>query len=304
MSHRNKHRMIQQRPAMPMSDSGRQWMGGGILIDVVMPVYGEWVLAERSYASIEAAMEGLGQPYRVIVVDNGTPDWQDPQGHKVSPIQQALGLREKMRPQDTFIRLEENKGYPGALNAGAAKGRAPLILVWTSDVAMAPGTIAPMVRDMDEPDIGVVGVKLLFPLDESPHGPSGKIQHAGVEFNIKGEPIHIFIGWSPDNPRVNKRVDVPAVTGALFLTRRSLWEKCGGMDLAFGKGTYEDMDYCFKVREGGARVLYEPAAWGYHYVGGSIRKGAGGQGFNLGMNALLFRGRWAPRIAWSEWKRW
>jgi GT2 family glycosyltransferase len=279
-------------------------MSGGILIDVLMPVFGEWVLAEKAYQSIAPAMEGVGEEYRVHIMDNGTPEWLNQQGQSVSAVQQALGLRQKMRPQDTFHRVEKNLGYPGGVNELAKRGRAPLILIWTSDVVMTPGSIVPLVRAMDDPSVGLVGAKFLFPLDESPHGPAGKVQHAGLEININGEPIHQFIGWSSDNPRVNRRCEVPAVTGALFMTRRNLWEKFGGMDPAYGLGTYEDVDYAFKVRESGSKVLYEPAAWGYHYVGGSIKKGAGRQGFNLPLNATVFRGRWAQRLGWTEWKRW
>lgn len=305
MSKHNRRR-IQTGPqaVLPVTDGARQWMSGGVLIDVLMPVYGEWTLAEKAYESIAPAMEGVAEEYRVYIVDNGTPEWVNQQGQSVSALQQALALRQKMRPQDMFRRLEKNIGYPGAVNEAAKHGRAPLILVWTSDVTMTPGSIAHLVRAMDDPTVGICGAKFLFPLDESPHGPAGKVQHAGMAINIKGDPIHQFIGWSSDNPRVNQRCEVDIVTGALFITRRSLWEKFGGMDLAYGMGTYEDLDFCMKVREVGSKVLYEPAALGYHYVGGSIKKGAGKQGFNLPLNATLFRGRWAHRLAWSEWKRW
>jgi GT2 family glycosyltransferase len=76
------------------------------------------------------------------------------------------------------------------------------------------------------------------------------------------------------------------------------------MNTIYGTGTYEDVEYCFTVRQLGKHVLYVPTAWGYHFVGGSIRQGAGPRGFNLSMNRMMFRGRWAGMLSWDEWQRW
>jgi hypothetical protein len=88
-----------------------------------------------------------------------------------------------------------------------------------------------------------------------------------------------------------------------FATHRELWVKVGGMDAAYGAGTFEDVDYCFKVRTNFQKeVLFVPGFSGTHYVGGSIKKGAGRQGFNLALNQTVFRGRWARQLQWDEWR--
>ena len=48
------------------------------------------------------------------------------------------------------------------------------------------------------------------------------------------------------------------VSGALLTTPRILFESLGGLDPAYGFGFYEDTDYCFRVRQAGRRVLYQP----------------------------------------------
>jgi len=272
------------------------------LIDVVMPIYGEWRLAERALDFLPAAMAGIPEGYRVIVVDNGTPAWADQTGRTIQPNEQAIAVKERLRPQDAFFRLDENHGYPGALNRAVAKGRSPLILILTADVFLNPNSVSPMVMELDNPQVGVVGPKLLFP-EGSPHGPAECIQHAGIGFDIEGKPFHCFIGWRGDNPRANKREEVAAVTGACFMTRRSLWEGVKGFYEGYGAGTFEDIDYCFAVRQGGAKVIYQPLSVGYHFVGGSIVQGAGSRGFNLGLNGTIFNGRWSHMMAWDEWRR-
>jgi GT2 family glycosyltransferase len=274
------------------------------LVDIIMPVFGEWAMLEKAIQSVEQACLGLEEGYRIIVVDNGTPPWSNDQGQTILPGEQAGGTRDLLRPQDGFFRLEENQGYPGAINLGVSKGSSPLILIWTADVVMQPGSITEVVKVLDDPKVGVAGVKLLFPIDESPHGPPGMVQHAGIAFDIEGSPYHIFIGWRSDHPKVNKQREVAAVTGALLMTRRSLFEGLGGFQTIYGKGTYEDMDYCFACREQDYKVIYCPTAWGYHYVGGSIRHGAGKSGFALHVNATIFKGRWTHMLQWDEWMYW
>ncbi len=273
------------------------------LVDVILPVYGEWAFAEKAIAALPAAFQGCSDPYRLIVVDNGTPAWTNTEGQQVSPEDQALAVKAMLRPQDAFFRLPENRGYPGGMNFAAAKGGSPLILILTADVWLHPGAAARLIMELDNAHTGIAGPMLIFP-QGSPRGPAERVQHAGIEFNMKGNPFHIFIGWTPDNPKVNRGCEVPAVTGACFLTRRSVWEKLGGFFAGYGKGTFEDIDYCFGVRSGGQRVVYVPEARGYHFVGASMVTGAERQGFNLPLNETIFRGRWAHMLAWTEWRRW
>lgn len=260
-------------------------------------------MAERSIASIEPAMAGIAEGYVLTVVDNGTPPWADQDGKRVEPAEQAIGVKQLLRPQDRFFRIEQNVGYPGGCNFGASKGRAPLLLIWTADVVMEPGSIVHLVRDLDNPKVAITGPLLTFPPD-SKYGPAGKVQSAGMAFNIKGEPFHIFIGWSPDNPRVCQRREMAALTGALLLVRRSVFGEVGGFDPAYGRGTFEDMDLCFSIRAKGHQVIFNPAARGTHHVAGSIAQGAGKKGFSLAVNGTMFRGKFATALAWDEWKWW
>lgn len=278
---------------------------GNALIDIIMPVFGEWAMLEKSIASVEKACFGIEGGYRILVVDNATPEWVNEDGVALSPKDQSAGVRDFLRPQDQFIRLEQNIGYPGAINHALGKGSSPLVLIWTADVIMTLSSITEMVRVMDDPDVGVVGAKLLFPTDESPHGPPGMIQHAGIALNIEGFPFHVNMGWPPDHPKVNIQREVMAVTGAIFLTRREMFAQTGGFSTEYGLGTFEDMDFCFTARQRmGKKVMYCPTAWGYHYVGGSIKKGANQMGFTLSLNSTVFRGRWAGALQWDEWKYW
>lgn len=282
-----------------------QQKGPQTLVDVVMPIFGEFGLAAQAVSRIKSATEPLSDSdYRVILLDNGTPPWISSEGdQRIEPREMAEPVKGMLRPWDNLFRVDQNMGYPGGMNFCVDKGGSPLICVLTTDVFLTPGAIHTMVRVMDDPNVGVVGIKLLFPTDmESPHGPPGTIQHAGLAFDIRGKPYHPFIGWSKDHPKVNVRREMAAVTGACFMTRRNLWKEIGGLDQRYGLGTFEDIDYCFSIRSMGKRVVYEPSAVGYHLVSGARLQGANQHGFNIPMNETVFRGKWAHALAWDEWR--
>jgi O-antigen biosynthesis protein len=56
-------------------------------------------------------------------------------------------------------------------------------------------------------------------------------------------------------------------SGALLATKRSLFLELGGFDTYFQPAYYEDADYCFKLRDKGYRVYYQPESTVIHLEG-------------------------------------
>ncbi len=264
-------------------------------LDIVIPVLGHFDFLERCLRQIPEAAGSVS--YNVLVVDNGSPD-------KAKANEFYLGEFFKGVPNAQLRRLPQNVGFPRGCNLGAKMGRAEYVLFLNTDVFLNPGAIEVMVGNLDrEANIGVVGPKLLFPVG-SPQGPQDKIQHAGMAFNIRSEPIHQFIGWSADHPKVNRREPVQMVTGACLLTRRFLFERAGGFFEGYGVGTWEDVDYCLTMMELGYTILYEPGAVGYHWVGASAIENQ--IQYPLNDNRTIFMLRWNGNkaLAWADWMRW
>ena len=171
----------------------------------------------------------------------------------------------------------------------------------------------PVLEEGDKYPIGIVGAKLLFPSNSvDPSRPARKIQHAGVIINMNAEPKHVEIGWSENHPRANVRRTMQAVTGACLLTRRETWNIAkrnlsqngdtisnGGFCAFYGRGTFEDIEYCISTRLNKFRVLYEPNAVAIHHTGQSIK--ATKEGYPIEMNLNLFKNRCGQAILWDEW---
>ncbi len=59
--------------------------------------------------------------------------------------------------------------------------------------------------------------------------------------------------------------------GAFLLIRRQAWNALGGFDERFRPVWFEDVDFCFRARNSGFRIRYEPLAIAVHTGGHSVR---------------------------------
>jgi GT2 family glycosyltransferase len=116
-----------------------------------------------------------------------------------------------------------------------------------------------MLEYAQQPDIGAVGAKLLFP--------NGRLQHIGVTIQ-GGSPGHPFYGFPGHFPGYFCGGVVPrnysAVTGACLMTPAEVFQSVGGFDEDFPLN-YNDVDFCLKVGATGRRIVYTPYAQLYHH---------------------------------------
>lgn len=114
----------------------------------------------------------------------------------------------------------------------------------------------------DDPAVSAVGSKLIYP--------DGTIQHAGiliVEDHPSPDPlvaINAHQGRPSDFPLANYSLTVQALTAACLLVRKTALQETGGFDEEYWNG-YEDVDLCFKLREKGGQLVYQPASVIIHH---------------------------------------
>jgi len=219
-------------------------------VDVVVPMYRHADLAERC---IDSVLRTTRPEHHLILVDDASP------GNELSALFEKL----KGHPRVTLMCNARNAGFLPTARRGAEAGKAPFILFLNSDIeCITPDWIDRLIPRKE--DVAVTGAKLLFPPQMS-NGLGERVQHAGVARNADGDPYHIFMGWPPEAPEVDRDREVNCVTGACLLTRRSVWDQLGGFDPAFGRGVFEDVDYCWAVREAGYKILYVAGIVLYHW---------------------------------------
>lgn len=265
------------------------------ILDIIIPVYGQASLLAKCLDSLKSATIS----YRLILVDDCGPEQEQ--------LEMVYG---SLNGTSRLLRNRENSGFARTVNTGVNIGNAPFILLLNSDIELQHDTLTNMLAEFDNSEVGVVGPKLLFA--DNRHGGEGKIQHAGLCVTFQGQLVHANIGWNADHPKVNQRREMQAVTGACLMTRRAVWQKIlaeyrhfndptmGAMNEIYGKGCFEDVEYCMAARAHGYKVIYAPNAIAKHYVGASILGNK--EAYPINRNAMIFGARCGHLIQWDDWK--
>lgn len=134
------------------------------------------------------------------------------------------------------------------------------VVILNDDTILLHGWLDTLVeRAYSAPDIGIVGSRLIYP--------NGVLQEAGGEIFRDASGQNIGKWDDPARPEFEAVKDVHYCSGALLYIRREVLDQVGGFDPQLAPAYYEDTDLCFKAREAGWRVIYEPASAIIHREG-------------------------------------
>lgn len=205
--------------------------------------------AELSLACFESLQRLDGPSFELIVVDNGS---QDDTAELLDRLEGAAALRNS-----------DNRGFLRAANQAAKLASGELLLFLNNDAELLPSSLAAAVRRLDSsPDIGAVGGRVL--------GLDGRLQEAGSIVWRDGTTGGYGRGEAPEHGSYLFPRDVDYCSGVFLLTRRTTFERLDGFDEAFEPAYYEESDYCFRLRDAGQRVVYEPRSVIVHHGSASL----------------------------------
>ncbi|HEY8722065.1 glycosyltransferase [Pengzhenrongella sp.] len=242
-------------------------------VSIVVPVHGKWSVTEQCLRSL--AQHAGVTPFEVIVVDDASPD----------DTRLRLGSVAGVR----VVELDKNLGFVGAVNAGIEASRGTYVVLLNNDTQVTTGWLEALVETGSQPDVGLVGSKLVYP--------DGRLQEAG------GIIFDDASGWNygkfddPEREQYTYQRDVDYCSGAAILLRREVLAAVGNLDEYFAPAYYDDVDLAFAVREAGLRVVYEPRSVVVHHEG--ITHGtdeAVGIKAYQEVNRRKLRQKWAHRL--------
>ncbi|RMH01849.1 MAG: glycosyltransferase family 2 protein [Chloroflexi bacterium] len=182
--------------------------------------------------------------YQIIVVDNASTD-------------DSVTYLQAYHPDVTLIQSEQNLGYAGGNNIALRHLDTDIAILLNPDVIVDPDWLREITAVFrTDPQIGIVGCKLYYPGREL-------VQHAGGKITWPlALPGHLG-GKQPDTGQYDILQDVDYVIGAAIAIRRNVLQTVGLLDDAFFL-FYEDVDWCFRARGAGYRVVYAPRATAVH----------------------------------------
>ena len=236
---------------------------------------------ERAIASIYE--KSTYSNFEVLVIENN------------STQEETFACYQKLQEKHSNLGVVAWKGefnYAAINNYGAGCANGEYLLFLNNDIEIiSPDWMEEMLGYCQREDVGVCGVKLLYP--------NNRIQHAGVVVGLGGPAGHVLCGAKNGvltyAGKSNSTQDLSAVTAACMMTPKEIFDKAGGFGEEF-QVAYNDVDYCLKVRQMGLLVVYNAFVEAYHYE--SATRGAEDtpeKKKRLKREAALFAGKW-PEI--------
>jgi len=196
--------------------------------------------------------------YEIVVVDNASSD-------------DTIQMLERDYPSVRLVKNTENRGVAPARNQIFRMATAKYVIILDVDTEVHPGSLDTLVETMEShPDAAITGPKLVYG--------DGQLQHSCRPFP---KPSYILIegtflrDWFPRSRFVREYTlsdwdhqqmrEVDWMYGAALIIRKTALDKFGLFDEAFFY-LYEDIDLCFRAKQSGFKILYNPAAIVTHFL--------------------------------------
>ena len=221
---------------------------------IILNWNGEKLLREFLPSVVKNTNADLG---RVVVVDNHSTDgsWR---------------CLEQEFPDVERVLFEDNFGFAGGYNRAIEMIEAEYVVLLNSDVEVAPGWLEPLVAVLDRDErVAAVQPKILAYRDKKKFEYAGA---AGGYIDYLGFPFcrgRVMDTTEQDDGQYDDEVDVFWATGASLCIRRDVYRATGGLDEAFF-AHMEEIDLCWRLKNGGYTLKVVPSSVVYHLGGGSL----------------------------------
>lgn len=223
-------------------------------ISIIIPTKNHLNVLRRCLESIEQKTDYPN--YEIILVDNGS-DEKD-------VLKYYNTLSYKVIWCDN---VDGRFNFSHMVNCGVENSDGEYIVLLNNDTeVIASNWLKDLLVYTQIPGVGITGCKLLYA--------DGTVQHAGVVmkmFNgIAGHAFKLLPDWDGGYlSYANTARNYSAVTAAAFMTTREIYNQAGLFDEENFSVSFNDVDFCLRVRELGYRVVFSPSAKLYHHEGKS-----------------------------------
>lgn len=203
--------------------------------------------------------------FEIIVVDNNSSDG-------------SVAMVQKEFPQVILIKNKKNLGFAKANNQGIRRANGDLVMILNSDTVISKASLKKLADVfMKDKNVAAASPFLLFK--------SGKIQR---DYYMRFPNLwQIFIYHNPLLRRLLLKtalrnlilsslprkgiIEVDQLPGAALMARKEVWQKVGLLDEDY-HFLYEDVDWCWRAKKMGFKLVVVPEAKIIHLGGGSWKK--------------------------------
>lgn len=221
---------------------------GSPLVSIIIPNKDEKETLKTCIESIQEKTEY--DNYEIIIVENNSTTEEIFQYYKEL----------SQDPRIRLLRWKKEFNYSAINNYGVSHAKGEYLLFLNNDVkVITPGWIKEMLGVCQRPEVGAVGVKLIYP--------DNTIQHAGCVIGIGGIAGHMFVDMPANRTgylhKASILQDMSAVTAACMMMKKTAFEEAGGFTEKLSVA-FNDVDLCLKVRKNEKLIVYDPYVQLYH----------------------------------------
>ncbi len=213
-------------------------------VSIIIPMYNQLDYTFNCVYSVFKSSEF--KDYEIIIADDNSKE-------------NAELLKESFE-NIVLIRNPENLGFLKNCNNAAQQARGEYLVFLNNDTQVQQNWLEELLNIFTNFDkVGIAGSKLVYP--------DGALQEAGGIIWQDGS------GWNygnRDNPfrsEYNYVKEADYISGASIMIPKRLWDELGGFDELYLPAYCEDSDLCFKVRDKGFKVMYQPFSVVVHFEG-------------------------------------
>jgi GT2 family glycosyltransferase len=211
----------------------------------------------------------------VAVLDHGRPEdtlraVQSSLEPAVAPVvvvvENGMAEAPALPPGVEFLRLSENLGYAGGMNAGIAHLRragCDLFLLLNNDAVLDPGCLKRLAEVLQDPSLAAAGPVVLRAHD-------GRVESRGARFDRRSGRFRLLGNGQGAQARPGI-ARVPALSGAVWMLKASALDRVGPLEESYF-WSFEDADWCARAGQAGLGVAVALDATARH--GGSRTLGA------------------------------
>ena len=195
----------------------------------------------------------------IIIADNASTD-------------NSLEFLKANYPALKIIKNKENSGFSKGYNDALRAIDAEYYCLLNSDVEVTENWVAPIISLLDNNlEVAVVQPKLLSYANKKQFEYAGAcggfIDYLGYPF-CRGR---VFEYLENDENQYNNPIEIFWATGAALFVRSSVFHSLNGLDEDFF-AHMEEIDFCWRVKSLGYKVMVEPKSVVYHLGGGTLPK--------------------------------
>ncbi len=221
---------------------------------VILNFNGKDFLMKYLPAVIENSSEA-----EIVVADNASTDG-------------SVEFMRKHFPEIKLLKNQKNDGFAGGYNWALSQIKADFYVLLNSDIEVTPGWLQPVISLMKsdkkiaacQPKIRSVFRKEYF---EYAGASGGFIDRWGYPF-CRGR---IFESVEKDEGQYDDVREIFWATGACLFVRADVYHRLGGLDTVFF-AHMEEIDFCWRAKNEGYKIMVQPASVVYHVGGGTLPK--------------------------------